>query len=153
MKITNISLVSEDSELANLSFRDPASRNKYVVKGVFGLDADDINSVYYGDSIDGSQHFREARLKSRELVFRVALNPNFWEGETYSSLRDNMYRAIARSRTSRMAGLLPLLCLDMLLSSRPPCSTEMLRFSLQLSVIQQMRCFKLQIGIILMLIR
>jgi hypothetical protein len=99
MKITNISLVSEDSELANLSFRDPASRNKYVVKGVFGLDADDINSVYYGDSIDGSQHFREARLKSRELVFRVALNPNFWEGETYSSLRDNMYRAIARSRT------------------------------------------------------
>jgi hypothetical protein len=99
MKITNISLVSEGSELANLSFRDPSSRNRYVVKGVFGLDADEINSVYYGDSIDGTQHFREARLKERELVFRVALNPNFAEGETYSSLRDNMYKAIARSRT------------------------------------------------------
>lgn len=99
MKITNISLVSEGSELANLSFRDPASRNKYVVKGVFGLDADEIYSVYYGDSIDGLTHFREARLKERELVFRVALNPNFANGETYSSLRDNMYRTIARSRT------------------------------------------------------
>jgi hypothetical protein len=99
MKITNISLVAGDSELANLSFRDPSSRNRYVVKGVFGLDADEINSVYYGDSIDGMQHFREARLKGRELVFRVALNPKFELGETYASLRDNMYKTIARSRT------------------------------------------------------
>jgi hypothetical protein len=99
MKITNISLVSQDSEIANLSFRDPSSRNRYVAKGVFGLDADEISSVYYGDSIDGLQHFREARLQGREVVLRVALNPRFDLGETYSSLRDNMYTAIARSRT------------------------------------------------------
>ena len=99
MKITNISLVSEGSELANFSFRDPSSRNRYVVKGVFGLDADEINSVYYGDSLDGLQHYRESRLKGRELVFRVVLNPKFSEGESYSSLRDDMYRTISRSRT------------------------------------------------------
>jgi hypothetical protein len=51
MKITNIDLLSSDDTLvANFSFRDPGTINPYIVKEIVGLDADEIVPKFYGVS-------------------------------------------------------------------------------------------------------
>lgn len=99
MKLTNIDLISGPSYSMNLSFRDPGSTNPYQVRGVFGLDADEIVAKFTGYGAgDGASHY-EMSLVGRNIVVRVALNPNFEENESFSDLRDNVYKMISSSRT------------------------------------------------------
>lgn len=99
MKVTSIDLIANDREIASFSFRDPTSRNPYTAKGMFGLDADEIISKYYG------QNFYNLAQTKRNVVIRIALNPDFAQGRSYSELRDDLYRAIASNRS----GLIELL--------------------------------------------
>lgn len=99
MKVTNVSLYSNALEVANFSFRDPNSKNPYTAVAIVGLDADEIVSKFYGTSKVENVKFNLPSLVSREVILRIALNPNFSLGKTYSDLRDTLYRAIASSRT------------------------------------------------------
>lgn len=102
MKITSVELRPAGStEVFELSFRDPSSRNPYQIKGIQGLDADEITSRYYGTGGSGSKFYRPTLLK-RQPVFLMGLNPRYAGGDdenSYSSLRDRLYRAINASRT------------------------------------------------------
>lgn len=101
MKLTSVEIHPESSsEVVVLSFRDPASVNKYNVKGITGLDADQIVPKYYGTS-SGSK-FYDLSLEDRNLVVRIGLNPDFASSQTYSDIRDELYRVISSSRTGRV---------------------------------------------------
>ena len=77
MKLTSIEIHPDNSSnIIQLSFRDPKSINPYTVKNVTGLDGDTLNA--------------------RTIAMQVGLNPSFL---SYSTLRDNLYKTIASSRT------------------------------------------------------
>lgn len=98
MKITSVELHPDgSSDVCALSFRDPRRLNPYNVKAIVGLDAEEIVPRYYGAS--GGSKYYNLSLESRDLVVRVELNPNFSANQTYSTLRDTLYKMIASSRT------------------------------------------------------
>lgn len=102
MKITSIEIhPANSSDVCVLSFRDPKKQNQYNVKAIVGLDADEIVASAYGVS----EGFYNMTLAQRNVVARIELNPRFSMDETYSDLRDNLYRIISSSRT----GLVQLL--------------------------------------------
>lgn len=100
MKIDNIDFISSDGVLAsNFSFRDVNSENPYSVNDIIGLDADSIMPKFYGFSEYNSVKYYSLVLEKRQVVINVTLNPQTTDGETYASLRDNLYRNISSSRT------------------------------------------------------
>lgn len=97
MKVTSVELHPANSSFAAvLSYRDPGRQNPYNVKAIVGLDADELVPRYYGGS--GSNAFYELSLEKREPSFQILLNPRFGEDESYSSLRDDLYKMISSSR-------------------------------------------------------
>lgn len=102
MKITSVELHPVgSSEVCVLSFRDPKRQNPYNVKAMLGLDAEELVPRFYGVSggiWEGSK-FYNLSLRSREIVAKIELNPNFGVNISYSSLRDQLYRIISSSRT------------------------------------------------------
>lgn len=101
MKITSLELHPEgSSDVAVLSFRDPQGLNQYNVKDIVGLEADSIVSRYYGAS--GNSKFYNQSLEKRDVIIRIELNPNFTDLESYSDLRDALYKMIASSRTGKI---------------------------------------------------
>jgi hypothetical protein len=79
-----------------------AGHSRYIVKQILGLDADEIIPRFYGFSKDGTKRFYDFRLKPKDLVMRVVLNPRFSLNETNSNIRDELYKAIAPTRTGQL---------------------------------------------------
>lgn len=103
MKITSVELYSQYSpDPLVLSFRDPASLNPFQATAIQGLDADEIIQRYYGSGGSGAR-FYDMRLLQRTLVMRVGLNPRWSLDESYSDLRDEVYRIISASRTGEVS--------------------------------------------------
>lgn len=101
MKLTSVELhPAGSSDVAVLSFRDPGQQNPFNVKGIAGLDAEEIVSRYYGGS--GSSAMYNLSLEKRNPVILIGLNPRFEQNETYSDLRDRIYKLIASSRTGML---------------------------------------------------
>lgn len=99
MKLTSVELHPQgSSEVMVLSFRDPRRLNPYNVKGIVGLDADEIVALYYGVSGSNAKYYNLSQAK-REPVMQIELNPGFGEGQSFSDLRDGVYKMIASSRT------------------------------------------------------
>lgn len=85
MRVTSVEIHSANpADVCVLNFRNPSRTNPYNVKSITGLDADEILNQ---------------SLKHRDLVMQIQLNPRPGENESYSSLRDDLYRMIAGSRT------------------------------------------------------
>lgn len=106
MRVTNIDLYSSSSlgpftnQVANFSFRDPASNNPYIVKAIAGLDADEIVSMFYNGP--NNAKYYNFGLEKRTIVVRMVLNPLFETNQSYSDLRDELYKAISSSRTGEL---------------------------------------------------
>lgn len=101
MKLTSVELhPAGSSEEVVLSFRDPSSANPYAVKGIVGLDADEITARYYGGS--GTSKFYNPTVEKRDVVIQMGLNPRYDQDESYSGLRDQVYRMVASSRTGKV---------------------------------------------------
>jgi hypothetical protein len=66
-----------------------------VSKGLEGLDAEELISKFYGKG--GGARFYDVVMRPREVVLNAVLNPNFKNNETYSDVRDELYRAISAS--------------------------------------------------------
>lgn len=100
MKVTSVELHPAGSlEIITLSFKDPRGLNSYNMKNIFGLDADEIISKYYGASSVNTDKYYSLSVEKRELIIRINLNPKFEQGESFSNLRDALYKMIASSRT------------------------------------------------------
>lgn len=104
MRITSVELHPDgSSNAAVLSFRNPNRELPYNVRMITGLDADEIVAKYYGVSGSSAKKFYTLEVEKRDPVFRIQLTPRFDQDETYSSLRDDLYRMIASSRTGKLA--------------------------------------------------
>lgn len=95
MLVDNVDLVAKNfSRQINFGFRDPSNRLPYQVKSLTGLDADEIVNHFTGNSSSGDTSFNIPTLVKREVVLLFGLNPD-WEGnQTFSDLRDDLYRLI-----------------------------------------------------------
>ncbi len=100
MKLTSVEIhPSNSSDVAVLSFRDPTANNPYNIKSIVGLDAEAITPKHYkGSGIS----FYNMSLEDRDVVFKIGLNPRFGEYQSYSDLRDNLYKMISSSRTGKV---------------------------------------------------
>lgn len=99
MRVTSVELHPANSEeFIVLSFRDPQRSLPYNVVEISGLDPDVIVPRYYGVSENSGELFYSLSLEKREPVYRIVLNPNVTT-QSYSELRDNLYKMISSSRT------------------------------------------------------
>lgn len=101
MRLTHVELFSNDVEMLsfNLNPNDVDPLSKYQVRSIFGLDADEIIRKFYAFGQNTQPRYYNVSLKAREIAIRLALNPNFRNTESYSDLRDRLYRTIAANRT------------------------------------------------------
>lgn len=99
MNLTSVELHPDGStDVCVLSFRDPRRQNPYNVKAIIGLDVDQLIPRYYEGS-ESLAKFYQLMMEKRTLVVRISLNPDYTENDTFSSLRDKLYRFISSSRT------------------------------------------------------
>jgi len=101
MRITDLELYTPNLEQPiHLSFGGRTRpKPKYTIRAMSGLDAPEISTRFYGFGDSSGDRFYSFALPPREVVVRVSLNPNFENGESYSDVRDELYRAISSSRT------------------------------------------------------
>lgn len=97
MKCTSVEIHPfNSSDVAVLSFKDPKSLNPYNVNAILGLDADQIVKQRYRGS--GGSQLRDLGLLNRVVTLQIELNPDFAASETFSDLRDALYKLIWTSR-------------------------------------------------------
>ncbi len=99
MRVSNVDIYVPNSPNINLSFKDLQSLNSYNITDITGLDADEITSKFYGDSTISNESYYELSMRSRDVILKIGLNPNYSTNETVSELRDRLYRFISSSRT------------------------------------------------------
>jgi len=108
MRVTSVEIHQVDSSgeplggtssVAVLSFRDPQRLNPYNIKALLGLDVDEIVPRFYGIAGKSAAKNYSLSMEQRIIVARIQLNPNFSNNESYSDLRDNLYKFIASSRS------------------------------------------------------
>jgi hypothetical protein len=102
MKLTNVEIVSGDISVASFNLQAPDLTDRFAAKAMTGLDAPEILPTFYGFGAFSNAEFYQLGLKSREIVIRLALTPNWQLGETYSDLRDDLYRAISKTRNGKV---------------------------------------------------
>lgn len=102
MRVTSVSLFAGESLAVQFDLRTSTAKSRYMVRSIFGIDVDEIIPIFYGFSIDGAKRFYDFKLKPREIVMRIVMNPRFNLNETYSDIRDTIYRAISSTRTGEL---------------------------------------------------
>jgi hypothetical protein len=106
MRITDISLYSgspqEAIEMLSFSLQPGDPGSKYIARSIVGLDAEEIVPRFYGVGLVTKPKYYDFKLKPRDIVIRVVLNPRFSIDESYSDIRDDLYRAISSSRTGQV---------------------------------------------------
>lgn len=103
MRISSIKLLSNSSDLITFDIGN-TNDSKYIIKSIEGLDTDEINHSFYGFSVDGLTRFYNYGLTKRDIFMKIILNPRYRAGENVSKIRDDIYKAVAFTRS----GLLEL---------------------------------------------
>lgn len=103
MRLTTVAISTarsnEEVEFA-LGTRDP--RQRYVVRSIVGLDADELVPKFYGFGlVSGRKHY-EYTMPKREIVIRVYLNPIFSINEGVDEIRKRIWRLISSSRDANL---------------------------------------------------
>lgn len=95
MLIDNVDLAARNfSRAINLGFRDPGNLLPYQVKSMTGIDADDIINQFVGNPTGDEFGFSIPKLVKREVVLFLGLNPDWKINQTFSDLRDEVYRLV-----------------------------------------------------------
>lgn len=97
MIINAIHVYSNDVKRFELHLDRSSPTDSYIIEASSGLDAQEIQSRFY--TSNGSSKYFNLVVPTREIALKIKLNPQFGSGETYSSLRDTVYRAMSASRT------------------------------------------------------
>jgi hypothetical protein len=103
MRVTSVVLYSAPGvEAVNFSLRDADAPYQYIIRNMTGIDADELVPKFYGSGLVTKPRYYDFGMKTREIVMRVVLNPRFRIDETYSDIRDELYRAISSTRTGQV---------------------------------------------------
>lgn len=100
MRVSDVDMIANNEEIFSLGLRLPKPTDKYLAKAIIGLGADELTPKFYGFGLQGNLKFYDFSLPAREVVMRIVLNPNYTLNERYSDLRDELYKAIAASRSA-----------------------------------------------------
>ena len=103
MRITDIELYSNNVEAVNFKLRDLDPTDQYIIRNMTGLDAEELIPKFYGAGLQTRAKFYEFLMKPRDIVMKIALNPRFKLDESYSDIRDDLYRTISSSRVGSIA--------------------------------------------------
>lgn len=98
MRLTQISMFSNDIEIITFSLVTENPSSQYIVRNIAGLDAEEIIPRFYGFGLQSGNRFYDFSLKARDIVMRIVLNPRFRIDESYSEIRDYLYKAISSNR-------------------------------------------------------
>jgi hypothetical protein len=98
MRLTDIAIYSNEIEVIKFSLRESNPDERFNVKNIDGLDAENLVPKFYSFGTLTNTRFHEFVLKPRDVVIQLNLNPKFQLNETYSQIRDTIYRAISSSR-------------------------------------------------------
>lgn len=85
------------TKFVELGLKGVTSGDSYILDKSWGLDAGEIIGNTYGGY--GTDSYRRLFLEDREIVLKISLNPQVSSGETFSGLRDQLYKLIAATRT------------------------------------------------------
>ncbi len=100
MRVTSVDMYSASLEEAiTFSLENAEPNAQYQARTILGLDAEDIIPKFYGSSLSGNSKYYDFSLKPRDIVIRVVLSPRFNLDESYSDIRDSLYRAISANRS------------------------------------------------------
>lgn len=99
MQLTSVEIHSPTGLVTVLSYRDPKALNPYMIKTITGLDAEMSPNFFGANDIS---RFYNLILKKRTVVMQAGLNPDFSTDDSYSDLRDDLYRFIAASRKPKV---------------------------------------------------
>jgi hypothetical protein len=102
MRIERIALYSNDSEIVNFNMVGPDPSNPYTIKGITGLDADEIVPRYYASGLVSGTKFNELALGPREVGILIDLKPNYRLSQHPADLRGTLMKAIASSRSGKI---------------------------------------------------
>jgi hypothetical protein len=103
MRVTDVDMYSakfEEPITFSLAKNDPSAQ--YMVRTILGLDAEEIVPKFYGRGLQTAPKYYDFGMKARDIVIRVILNPNFRIDDTYSNIRDDLYRSISADRTGKV---------------------------------------------------
>lgn len=104
MRVTDIELSYGQVNFMTVAVQGASTDDRFLIKAIVGLDADEIVSKFYGFSTTSRTRQYSASLPQREIVMRIVLNPAYRNNETVDEIRDRLYRIISADRT----GLLTL---------------------------------------------
>jgi hypothetical protein len=99
MRVTNVSLYSNNIETVAFSLSQAEPDARYYVRDMTGLDSEDLIPRFYGFGAQTKTKFYDFVLKPRLIVIRFVLNPRFNLDESYSDVRDTLYKSISSARS------------------------------------------------------
>lgn len=83
---------------AELNLKNVSTSDSYIIKGMSGLDSDELIHNYYSSN-SGSNYYN-IMSKNRVVVIFIRLNPQYGSGETNESLRIKLQKMISFTRNS-----------------------------------------------------
>lgn len=103
MKLSSVVLSTSDlSEEITFSVHEADSFQRYLLRGMVGIDAEEIIPKFYGFGAVSGKKFYEFTMKPRDIVMRVSINPSFSINEDVSEIRDKIYRLISANRSGEL---------------------------------------------------
>lgn len=102
MRFDSVVLSTDGSDDIVFSMKEIDVTNRYIVRSIVGIDADEIIPRFYSAGLVSGAKFYEATMKPREIVARVAINPLFHINETVEDIRDQVYRMISANRSAKI---------------------------------------------------
>lgn len=85
---------------AELNLVNISRTDSYIIKGMSGLDSDEITHSYYSNSIGSNKNYYNVKSAARVVVITIRLNPKHQLGETNKILRAKLQKMIAYTRSS-----------------------------------------------------
>lgn len=98
MRVTEVQLATDVSELFTFSLDLPDVGDRHYIRAMVGMDADSVVSRFSQFGRNSGKPLFTQSLPAREVVLRIVLNPDWANGEDYSTLRDDIYRGISANR-------------------------------------------------------
>lgn len=103
MRLSSVVLSTSDLlEDISFSVMDNEPNQRYIIRNMVGIDAEDIIPKFYGFGKETNKKFYEFTMKPREIVMRVAINPVYYINESVSDIRDSVYRIISSNRSGEL---------------------------------------------------
>lgn len=100
MRLTSIEMYSANFDnTIEFNLKGSGHKGRYSIRTIAGLDAEEIIPKFYGNSLNADSKFYDYSMKPRDIVMRLILNPRFRLNESYSDVRDELYKLISSNRS------------------------------------------------------